>query len=87
MGLLDKTVTTIFTLLAGVALVGVATDLVAAVAPDNFRELRAYEAAPRCPAAPSTPAECRWTQEFTVSDVHLINMAHLATRGATTARS
>ncbi|TCC45194.1 hypothetical protein E0H75_32355 [Kribbella capetownensis] len=51
MGILDKTVTTTFVLLAGVALVGVATDLAAVVAPDHANELHAYEAAPRCPAA------------------------------------
>lgn len=72
MGILDKTVTTMFVLLGGVALVGVATDLSTVVAPDNVRELHAYEAAPRCSAAPSAPAECRWTEEFTVADVHVV---------------
>lgn len=71
-GILDKTITTIFALLGGVALVGVATDLGTVVAPDNVREIHAYEAAPRCSAAPSTPAECRWTEEFTVSDIHVV---------------
>jgi hypothetical protein len=71
-GILDKTVTTVFVLLGGVALVGVATELVVVVAPDSARELSAYEAAPPCPHAPPTPAECRWTEEFTVSDIHLI---------------
>ena len=71
-GILDTTVTTLFVLLGGVALVGGATDLGTVVAPDNVRELHAYEAAPRCSAAPSTPAECRWTEEFTVSDIHVV---------------
>ncbi|TCC57445.1 hypothetical protein E0H73_29080 [Kribbella pittospori] len=70
MGILDKTVTTIFVLLGGVAMVGVATDLAAVVAPHSARELHAYEVAPRCPAAPSAPAECRWTEEFTASEIH-----------------
>ncbi|MFF5263937.1 hypothetical protein ACFY4C_33845 [Actinomadura viridis] len=69
--LLRRTVTTVLTLLAGVGLVALAAFLVATVAPDGVRDLRAYEAAPRCPAAPSGSAECRWTQEFTVSGVRL----------------
>ncbi|GAA3929551.1 hypothetical protein GCM10023085_08660 [Actinomadura viridis] len=69
--ILRRTVATVFTLLAGVALMALAAFLVATVAPDGVRDLRAYEAAPRCPAAPSGPAECRWTQEFTVSGVRL----------------
>lgn len=72
MGILDKTVTTLFLLLGGVAVVGVATDLGTVVAPDNVRELHAYEAAPRCSTAPQTPAACRWTEEFTVSDIHVV---------------
>jgi hypothetical protein len=43
------------------------------MAPDGDRDLRAYEAAGRCPSAPSGEAECRWTQEFTVSRVRLSN--------------
>ncbi|MFG1624952.1 hypothetical protein [Kribbella sp. NPDC049227] len=72
MGILDRTVTTIFVLLGGVALVGAATDLGTVVAPDDARELHAYEHAPRCSTAPQTPAECRWTEEFTVSDIHVV---------------
>ncbi|WP_406047576.1 hypothetical protein [Kribbella sp. NBC_00889] len=72
MGILDKTVTTIFVLLGGVALVGVATDLGTVVAPDNDREIHAYETAPRCSTAPQTPAECRWTEEFTASGIHVV---------------
>ncbi|MGK5550860.1 hypothetical protein ACSNOI_04535 [Actinomadura kijaniata] len=41
------------------------------LAPDGDRDLRLYRAAARCPAAPSGPAECRWTREFTVVAVDL----------------
>ncbi|MEU4287890.1 hypothetical protein AB0E63_06695 [Kribbella sp. NPDC026596] len=82
MGILDKTITTIFALLGGVAMVGVATDLGTVVATDNVRELHAYEAAPRCSAAPSTPAECRWTEEFTVSDIHVVRSYQTGDRNA-----
>jgi hypothetical protein len=81
-GILDKTVTTLFLLLGGVAMVGAATDLGAVVGPDNFREVHTYEAAPRCPAAPATPAECRWTQEFTVSYVHDVRSYQTGDRSA-----
>ncbi|GII57585.1 hypothetical protein Pth03_59740 [Planotetraspora thailandica] len=69
--ILRSTVATVLTLLAGVALVVLAAFLVATIAPGGDRDLHAYEAAARCPAAPSAPAECRWTQEFTVSGVSL----------------
>ncbi|RZU16011.1 hypothetical protein EV645_3555 [Kribbella rubisoli] len=82
MGILDKTVTTIFALLAGVALVGCAADLSTVVAPDNVRELHAYQTAPRCPVAPSTAAECRWTEEFTVSDVRVVPESKRGDRSA-----
>ncbi|GAA1579635.1 hypothetical protein GCM10009678_72940 [Actinomadura kijaniata] len=41
------------------------------LAPGGDRDLRLYRAAARCPSAPSGPAECRWTQEFTVVGVRL----------------
>lgn len=69
--ILHSTVGTIFALLAGIALVALGTLLVATQAPDGTRDLQAYETAARCPAAPSVPVECRWTQEFTVSGVRL----------------
>ncbi|WP_328997542.1 hypothetical protein OHA18_24100 [Kribbella sp. NBC_00709] len=72
MGILDRTVTTVFVLLVGVALVGVAADLGAVMGPDDARELHAYRTAPHCSTAPSAPAECRWTEEFTVSDVDVV---------------
>ena len=53
-------------------MVGVAADLAAVVGPGNLRELHAYQRAPRCATAPSAPAECRWTDEFTVSDIHVV---------------
>jgi hypothetical protein len=80
-------VTTVFALVGGVALVGAATELGAVVAPDNVRELHAYEAAPRCSAAPSTPAECRWTEEFTVSDVHVVRNYQKGERTAVLTRA
>ncbi|WP_432889478.1 hypothetical protein ACQPYH_10370 [Kribbella sp. CA-245084] len=82
MGILDRTVTTIFALLGGVALVGFAADLSTVVAPDNVRELHAYQTAPRCPVAPSAPAECRWTEEFTVSDVRVVPESKTGDRSA-----
>ncbi|WP_433466924.1 hypothetical protein [Spirillospora sp. CA-128828] len=69
-GILRSTVATVLTLLAGIALVALAVFFVATEAPDGTRNLDAYNAAPRCPAAPSKPAECRWTEEFTVSGIH-----------------
>ncbi|CND81329.1 Uncharacterised protein [Mycobacterium tuberculosis] len=68
--LLRSTVTMVFTLLIGAALVAFMAVLVATEVPGGTRDLDAYNAAPRCPSAPSEPSECRWTQEFTVSDVH-----------------
>ena len=70
-GILRSAVATVLTLLAGVALVVLAVVLTATIAPGGTRDLRAYQAAPRCPAAPSARAECRWTQGFTVSGVRL----------------
>jgi hypothetical protein len=69
--ILRSIVGTVLTLLFGVALVAFAVVLLTTVAPGGDRDLHAYQAAPRCPAAPSAPAECRWTQEFTVSGVRL----------------
>jgi hypothetical protein len=57
--------------MCAVASVSVVALVVATTAPGGVRDLRAYQAAKRCPSAPSTPAECRWTQAFTVSGVHL----------------
>lgn len=65
--ILRSTVGTVLTLLVGVGLVVLGVFFAATVAPGGLRDLRAYEAAARCPAAPSKPADCRWTQEFTVS--------------------
>jgi hypothetical protein len=70
-GVLRGVVGTVVTLLAGVAIAATGIAFVAANFPGGVRDLRAYQAAPRCPAAPSGPAECRWTEEFTVSGVHL----------------
>jgi hypothetical protein len=50
--------------------------------PHGDRDLHAYESAARCPDAPSAPAECLWTEEFTVSDVHAIRSYQ---RGTSTA--
>ncbi|MER7243647.1 hypothetical protein [Kribbella sp. NPDC000426] len=82
MGILDTTRTTIFALLGGVALVGFAADLSTVVAPDNARELHAYQTARPCTVAPSAPAECRWTDEFTVSDVHVVPESKRGERSA-----
>ncbi|ASU81439.1 hypothetical protein CDO52_00400 [Nocardiopsis gilva YIM 90087] len=69
--ILRSTVATVLALLVGIAVVVGVAFLVAKEAPDGVRDLRAYKAAERCPTAPSAPAECRWTQEFTVSGTHL----------------
>lgn len=68
-GLLRSTVGTVLALLACTGLVALMAALAVTHAPDGTRDLDAYNSAPRCPSAPSAPAECRWTQEFTVSDV------------------
>ncbi|MBB6399896.1 hypothetical protein BKA00_006810 [Actinomadura coerulea] len=70
-GILRSTVATVLTLLAAVAFVAFAVALAVTNVPDGTRDLDAYRAAPRCPAAPPGPAECRWTREFTVSGVRL----------------
>jgi hypothetical protein len=69
--ILDNIIGTIGALVVGLVLIGGATALVVAETPDGGRDRQAYEAAPHCLAAPSTRAECRWTQEFTLSDVFL----------------
>ncbi|MCP9953381.1 hypothetical protein [Actinomadura madurae] len=69
-GSLGGTVATVLALLAAVAVAAITAYFVATEAPGGTRALDAYNAAPRCPAEPSAPAECRWTQEFTVSGVH-----------------
>src|SRR3569833_476293 len=69
--LLRSTVASVFTLLAGIGLVVLGVFVVATVAPGGARDLHAYEAAARCPAAPAASAGCRWTQEFPVSAAHL----------------
>lgn len=68
---LRSAVTTVLVLLCAVAAVSVVALLVVTEAPGGVRDLHAYQAAVRCPAAPSAPADCLWTQEFTVSGVHL----------------
>lgn len=75
-------VAAVLTLLGGVALVAVGAFLVVKDVPHGDRDLRAYESAARCPDAPSAPAECLWTEEFTVSDLHAIRSYQ---RGASTA--
>ncbi|NDU77206.1 hypothetical protein GWI34_31975 [Actinomadura sp. DSM 109109] len=70
-GILRSTVATVLTLATAVAFVALAVFLLLSEAPGGTRDLTAYEAAPRCPAPPSGPAECRWTQRFTVAGVHL----------------
>ncbi|MBA8952630.1 hypothetical protein ACFQU9_20860 [Actinomadura namibiensis] len=74
----------VLTLLGGLALVVSAVALVAAGAPDGARDLRAYQAAQRCPAAPVAPAECRWTQVFTVSHIALTKSKSKSNRAVLT---
>ncbi|MDL4771934.1 hypothetical protein [Actinomadura xylanilytica] len=69
--ILRNTVATVLALLIGLAVAVLVGLFVAAEAPGGTRDLRAYQAAPRCPAAPAAPAECRWTQEFTASGIEL----------------
>lgn len=70
-GILDSPVMTVLNLGAGLGLVALAAGLLAAYVPDGDRDLRAYASAGRCPSAPQRPADCRWTAEFTVSDIRL----------------
>ncbi|MDL4813332.1 hypothetical protein [Actinomadura opuntiae] len=58
-------------LVVGVALVALGLFLSIRIAPGGVRDLHAYQAAPRCAAAPSGAADCRWTQRFTVADIRL----------------
>jgi len=67
---------TVLVLLVSAILVAVAVGLFVRALPDGDREVREYEAAPACTAAPQGPAECRWTQEFTVSDIYLTKARH-----------
>ncbi|SPT59328.1 hypothetical protein [Actinomadura madurae] len=69
-GSLGGTVATVLALLAAVAVAAITAYFVATEAPGGTRALDAYNAAPRCPAEPPAPAECRWTREFTVTGVH-----------------
>lgn len=69
--ILRSVVATFCTLLAGLGLVVLGVALAVILAPGGTDDLRAYEAAARCPAVPTAPAKCRWTQEFTVSGVRL----------------
>ncbi|MEV5709041.1 hypothetical protein [Actinoallomurus sp. NPDC052274] len=71
--LLRSTVAAVLTLLFGVGLAAFGVLFAVTEAPGGARDLRAYEAAARCPAPPSAPADCRWTQEFTVSGGRLPN--------------
>ncbi|MGI5324940.1 hypothetical protein [Actinomadura nitritigenes] len=70
-GILRSRVGAVVVLLSGTALVLVGVLMSMRFAPDGVRDLHAYEAAPRCASAPSKPADCRWTQPFTVTGVHL----------------
>lgn len=70
-GILRSRVGAVVVLLSGTALVLVGVLMTVRFAPDGLRDLHAYEAAPRCAAAPSKPADCRWTQRFTVTGIHL----------------
>lgn len=56
-------------LLLGLGMIAGAVAALASELPDGDRDLRAYEAATRCPAAPQEPAECTWTYPFTVHEV------------------
>jgi hypothetical protein len=74
--ILRSTFGTILTLLAGAGLVALMTVLVVTEVPDANRRLDAYNAARRCPSAPSEPAGCRWTQPFTVTAIDLTSKRH-----------
>ncbi len=63
----------VVTLLIAAAVVVIVVVAFVRALPDGDRELRAYQAAQPCPSAPDAPAECRWTQEFTISDIYLTN--------------
>ncbi|QKG23387.1 hypothetical protein [Actinomadura verrucosospora] len=70
-GMLRHRIGAAVVLLSGTALVLIGVLMSVRIAPDGVRDLHAYEAAPRCAAAPSEPAECRWTEPFTVTGIHL----------------
>ncbi|WP_017600456.1 hypothetical protein [Nocardiopsis lucentensis] len=65
--------TTFLTLVVGLCVATFPLLAVVAIAPDGTADLEAYRAAEPCPAAPAEPSDCLWTQEFTVSDVHLVD--------------
>lgn len=64
----------IIVLLFSTALIAIVVGHVRAAILDGNRELHAYEAAQPCSAAPESPADCIWQQEFTVTDIYLTNV-------------
>ncbi|MFI6578339.1 hypothetical protein ACIBFB_21325 [Nocardiopsis sp. NPDC050513] len=74
--LLRNGLTSFLTLLLGLGIVALPTLAVAATAPDGTVELEAYQAAGPCSSAPAGPSDCLWTEELTVSDVHLSRRGH-----------
>lgn len=58
-------------LVIGVGMVALGAGFLVNYAPDGTRDLHAYQSAARCETAPSKPADCRWTREFTVSEINL----------------
>ncbi|MBO2465289.1 hypothetical protein [Actinomadura violacea] len=70
-GMLSRRIGAAIVLLSGTGLVLIGVLMSVRIAPDGVRDLHAYEAAPRCAAAPAKPAECRWTEPFTVAGIHL----------------
>ncbi|WP_067967191.1 hypothetical protein [Nocardiopsis trehalosi] len=60
--------TVLLLLLCTAAAAGMLTAVTARV-PGGDRDLRAYAAAEPCPEKPAAPAECRWTEEYTVSGI------------------
>ncbi|MFC9972589.1 hypothetical protein ACFVH6_17050 [Spirillospora sp. NPDC127200] len=71
--LLRRRVRAALLLVGGLSLVAVGITMLAVMVPGGDDELRAYQAAQRCATVPSVPRDCLWTEEFTVSSVHLTN--------------
>ncbi|MFI6517317.1 hypothetical protein ACIBF1_17305 [Spirillospora sp. NPDC050679] len=69
--LLHRRIKAVFILMGGLGMVALGVALLAVMVPGGDDDLRAYQAAKRCTAVPSVPRDCLWTEEFTVSSVHL----------------
>ncbi|MBO2448338.1 hypothetical protein J4573_14630 [Actinomadura barringtoniae] len=74
--LLRHTAAAVLTLLFGILVVAGMGAVLAKYAPNGADDLHAYETAARCPQNPASPADCRWTREYTVTRAHVSNSRH-----------